>query len=78
MNLQSALVSLSSSNVAKNLNVLLILQKSQIPATITECSSSYESSDTERYEVIENEESDEVSGYNRSIIMYIQETNVAS
>ena len=41
---------------------LQILQSSQIPTTITEGSSSYDSSDAERTDLVGNDESDEVSG----------------
>ena len=72
MHLQSGFVLLIVDNLFKkhnNYNVTsvnnircLILQSSQVPTTITEGSSSYESSDVERNDFIENDESDEVSG----------------
>ena len=52
------MVSIQSSLV---LITLWILQGSGIPSTITEGSSSYESSDGERIDHVEYDESDEVS-----------------
>ena len=43
--------------------ILKILQNSQIPPPIIEGSSSYESSDGERKDVVETNGSDEVSSY---------------
>ena len=40
-----------------------MLQSKQIPSTIIEGSSSYDSSDVERTNFVQNDELDEVSGY---------------
>ena len=42
---------------------LNLIQSNQIPATITEGSSSYDSSDADRTDLAENDKSDEVSDY---------------